>query len=569
VSLESKLAQAATPPRLLADSMTCVYVIGYPKAEIPGKIKKILGGADMNPARHAPNAPTRTPQWAARLLGAFLVASLGVLSACAPKRLKSDFTGFEQVYAETSNREVLLNLARLANHDPTYFFKLGQISTSYRMQASLTAFGSFVPQGLSPGGSNVTAGAMPMVNYESNPAFTFIPVNDDTNAQLLLKPVPPETFYVLYQQGWRLDQLFRLMVDRVELTTNTGNACITEAIHNSPEDLGSYVRFLRVSAILYFLQKRGYLLLRGENQFVPYDKNSYLTETGNELAPTEIFGGQKVLAPTITAKDFNEASAKNSVWERVEPEGGGQAKWRLGTEVFNPAFLLNPPFVSCENPDAAKKISEDDKLCPDIKKIEEEIKQYHEISDNLGRVPDLLPIVLSGLLKGFSIEGRSNLSTKLMCQTVPLRSTSGVLQIHLVMRSLIGLMAAAAQEQDLYDAMKPATPVPADPLLNQKEQEGLTFATAVPMVEQLPLLRLKWLPEGGEPSHLLIPPLIYKGSTYIVADQSEPCDHENLSCAVNQSWNRDVFRLISQLSAQVTVDISKFPLPEVLQLRTQ
>jgi hypothetical protein len=30
-----------------------------------------------------------------------------------------------------------------------------------------------------------------------------------------------------------------------------------------------------------------------------------------------------------------------------------------------------------------------------------------------------------------------------------------------------------------------------------------------------------------------------------------------------------MFRLINQLSSQVTVDISKFPLPDILQLRTE
>jgi len=48
------------------------------------------------------------------------------LSGCAAKRLKLDFTGFEKVYAETSNREVLLNLARLENRDPTYFSRLAR-----------------------------------------------------------------------------------------------------------------------------------------------------------------------------------------------------------------------------------------------------------------------------------------------------------------------------------------------------------------------------------------------------------------------------------------------------------
>jgi hypothetical protein len=38
------------------------------------------------------------------------------------------------------------------------------------------------------------------------------------NAQFLLQPVSPEQFYSLYTQGWRVDQLFRLMVDRIELT---------------------------------------------------------------------------------------------------------------------------------------------------------------------------------------------------------------------------------------------------------------------------------------------------------------------------------------------------------------
>ena len=41
-------------------------------------------------------------------------------------------------------------------------------------------------------------------------------MNDDATAQMLLKPIPPELFDSLYQQGWRVDQLFRLLVDRIE-----------------------------------------------------------------------------------------------------------------------------------------------------------------------------------------------------------------------------------------------------------------------------------------------------------------------------------------------------------------
>jgi hypothetical protein len=163
--------------------------------------------AMINRATHLGHTPGQKQTSALLLL---LATVFLTLSGCAARRMKADFKDFESAYAETSNREVLLNLARLENHDPTYFFKLGQISTSYRMQAGVSANGNYVTQGMTPGGANITGGITPNVLYESDPAFTFIPVNDDTNAQLLLKPVPAETLYVLYQQGWRLDQLFRL-----------------------------------------------------------------------------------------------------------------------------------------------------------------------------------------------------------------------------------------------------------------------------------------------------------------------------------------------------------------------
>jgi hypothetical protein len=36
----------------------------------------------------------------------------------------------------------------------------------------------------------------------------------------------------------------------------------------------------------------------------------------------------------------------------------------------------------------------------------------------------------------------------------------------------------------------------------------------------------------------------------------------------NEYWNRDVFRLIAALTAQVTVDTSKYPIANILQLNS-
>ena len=121
---------------------------------------------------------------------------------------------------------------------------------------------------------------------------------------------------------------------------------------------------------------------------------------------------------------------------------------------------------------------------------------------------------------------------------------------HLVMRSLIGVMTAAAQEQAGFDEL-----MKNNPLIDQ-----VHFKDLVPPVEQRPILRLTWKPDDN-----VIQPLVqltYGNKRFMVTDKSDPTTPEELS------WNRDLFRLISQLTAQVTVDISKFPLPTLLQLHT-
>ena len=82
------------------------------------------------------------------------------LSGCAAARLRTDYGGYENAYANSSNREMLLNLARLNQHDPTFFFKIGQITTTYRMTASVNGNGSQVTQGTATG-TNISEAQLP------------------------------------------------------------------------------------------------------------------------------------------------------------------------------------------------------------------------------------------------------------------------------------------------------------------------------------------------------------------------------------------------------------------------
>jgi hypothetical protein len=88
-----------------------------------------------------------------------------LLAGCGPKRVRADFTHYENSYAVTSNQEMLLNLARLNQHDPTYFFKLGQINSSYRMEAALTGNGNVQTVTNPPATTVPTGTATPTLLY--------------------------------------------------------------------------------------------------------------------------------------------------------------------------------------------------------------------------------------------------------------------------------------------------------------------------------------------------------------------------------------------------------------------
>src|SRR5580704_4373141 len=90
---------------------------------------------------------------------ALLCLTAVFLSGCAARALRTDYRDYENSYAESSNRQMLLNLARLSEHHPTYFFKLGQITTNYRYQATINGNGTYSPQGYpaGPGGGGTPA----------------------------------------------------------------------------------------------------------------------------------------------------------------------------------------------------------------------------------------------------------------------------------------------------------------------------------------------------------------------------------------------------------------------------
>jgi hypothetical protein len=408
---------------------------------------------------------------------AFLFLLTVVLSGCGSARYEADYNGFNSAYADSSNRQMLLNLARLDQHDPTYFLQFGQISVQYNLTGSFNASASnTVPQSTfrvpivtEMGG---IAGGM-----STTPSFTFIPVADDKVAQELLQPVPANVLYTLFQQGWPVDQLLRLMVERFEIQL-PGQTKVTTYV-NTPDrgNVASYVVFLKICAIAREFQKDGYLKLLGNEEFVPL--------AANWTSPT---------APT--AKDLLDAQDKHLVYQQ-----NSDGKWGLGSRQLVPRFVLEEGGEST-------------------------FERLRKTSAGEGQS---LANMRALLAQGFSVEG----NYKEKDNTGP----------RMVLRSFLNILAAAAQEQTSFNALV----------------EKTALISHVPPLEARPILRLRWDGKHGA----LMSPLIaldYHGQTYQVTD---PVSHQIDEAA---SWNRDVFRLMTELASQVSVDISKFPLPTSLQV---
>ncbi|MGA1982785.1 MAG: hypothetical protein ABSG84_09925 [Acidobacteriaceae bacterium] len=587
--------------------------------------------------------------------------------------MRADFNGFEKAYADTSNRELLLNLARLQNHDPTYFFKMGQITSSYRMSASVPTSVGYASQSSVSGKSNTTGGATPALSYESDPLFQFIPVNDEENAQLLLKQIPAETFYILYQQGWRIDQLFRLMVDRIEVTqpddfSDPSKGCDVSIYRNVPptlgdpndpletQELGSYAGFLRASAIAYSLQRHGNLALREFSKFVPLDTNAVTAgpSTGggsgsgqssagtSTTSPPQTTPGGGVASPPatpatpdtadakkglISATDIEKAAEKGLSFESYKlvnstgtspsaPATPAPATAAAGTPAAGPSkdapstgriligqrlpdarFYLIPAPQSPSPlplkgivPAGIGGILYNLVNDPQLKNLAQELtdKNYVAAQPPSGEPNPCAPngkpnisvtafcLFVNAVQNGFAIE--DDLSQPVAnggpCPVQdpdnPLSASQQNVTARLVLRSLIGVMAAAAQEQEPFDELlQSAKATNPGPVFRMAEEPGgLNFFQAVPGVEQSPILRINWKPDyPGAPDLRPMPDLIelnYRETDYRVADPFP----DQVQVTENQYWNRDVFRLIAALTAQVTVDTSKYPIANILQLNT-
>lgn len=450
-------------------------------------------------------------------LAALLLASAGCffLTHCGGTALRQDFRGYSGAYGDMVNHQMLLNLARADQGHPTYFLAIGEIRSDRSMVTGANAGGSqtrtdsssldstltetasrsttsstavSTVKSLVRGGTNLVRDAVTevtginaggSVSSTESPKFQFIPMNSEQTARQLLEPIPPEVFYTLFQQGWPIDQLMRVLVERVEVQLKNGEVLV---LTNSPTrgTSESFARFLRLCEMLRIFQRSGALTLETARHF--------------SKAADGAFSPPK-------PKDLVQSAEMKWKWKETKP-----GKWQVGRDSEVPTFALLK-----ENRTKALRALEADGSITDMEAVENFIELFDA---------------------GVTIRTGAD------------REKGGALPAgsRLIMRSYSRVMDAVGSEQNAMDEF----------LAGNVSDVGI-----IPPRQRRPVLRTQW-PAGSRLKGSLVS-LTYNGQRYEIADESGSA----LDAA--SSWNRDVFRLVTQLASQVAVDISKFK-RQVLEL---
>lgn len=507
-------------------------------------------------------------------VGLAAVLACLLVVACATKQFEPDFATYSEAYAQNQNWQMLLNIARLDQGYPSYFLVIGAIHLLRNQTGSLQAGGTTshtaaqtITNSVSRTVTNVLSGTLtPNASTNVQPSFDFIPINSTEAAQQLLAPISIDAFNTLYQQGWPVDQLLRVMVERIEVDFYDKEGNDTRLVlTNSPtraEKWQLFARFLRACEVVRELQKKGGLRLALENQPLPpvllaggQDDSGGAAGASGSLGSGSSGGAAKGAGGTKgRAGGASAGSAADTKAAQSSPSQ--QTIYRF---VADPK-ILNEVLAELSQQAPFQLAAQEDKL--------EEQQEEQAAKDRAAAKAEGAPAG-EGPLGHFAQVFSSPLTVS---SGSPVESAGGqpderpagrqrqfrnTVHTVLVLRSFRNMLDAVAQEQRNWDLLA--------------NNRTIDFLDHVPAHQRRPVLRTDW---STQKVPLLRPviSLSYGGRRYEITDPVDLAEGADSAEAARRGlpasdarWNRDVFRLLIDLSAQVSVDITKFQRP-VLEL---
>lgn len=485
--------------------------------------------------------------------------------------LHHSFDDYSQIYAKTQNEQMLLNLARLREREPVYFFQLAGIQASYTISGTTALSATKGNSASSPTSAFTHTDAAAIGGtFTHTPVFNFIPLAGSNFAQQLLTPIRPEVFYELYEQGWPVDQLMRLLIQRIVVTLpprgrdGIGGEYYKDnkriyVLENDPAfgSQGHYDMFLRACGMARQFQAIGALVLDHFQQFQPImPKVIAFPASGSANAAAaelklidDAYKDGLVYRPA--EEDWNDDRGFDGGF--TQPSIYQGKWWQLGKVVDQTAFRI------AENNDTFSEIKawiadpnnasyrQLDTLELDIIESGYTASKEDRANPNWQTTqehsPDAGVKAFAALVDSFSVTSGSSTGPTGLGSTKAAASPSRKPQVQLVMRSLLSAMSAAAHEEDSFATLLRREP---------------DFRSQIPDRESRPAISLE-REATPHPADVLVE-VAYAGKHYRITNDpgSDPLHPD--------TWDRDAFSLLEQLSFAVSVDPSKIAQTGLIQL---
>jgi hypothetical protein len=150
--------------------------------------------------------------------------ALGLASCSTPTALSNRAVDFNKTVAQATDSQLLLNIVRAAQRNPTHYSSITQVRDSRTVSGSGQVAAQF-PFGPNNALLSNTVAPTLAASGSLTPSFDVAPLDNRAAAEGLFRPVDPQIFLTYWEQDWPPMVLLFMFVDGIYLNNAAKAAC--------------------------------------------------------------------------------------------------------------------------------------------------------------------------------------------------------------------------------------------------------------------------------------------------------------------------------------------------------
>jgi len=534
---------------------------------------------------------TKNPmRWSfkAKAAGLTVLPVLLLFGCASPMALKQDFANYSEVYADSSNRQLLLNLAREAHEEPAYFIQLASISSQYQFSTSagFTPTASRVnpapsvqndPATLAPSlvQHTLTMGGSLNAGVTQSPVFQFLPLTGSNFVQTVMSPVSDRVFLTFIDQGWPADWVARTILECVQVKTKkiTGTNEV-KVVEYSREEVPGPLETNQEETIEYRTVETPEPAGRNAAGEMEYTTRETTMPVGTNITEVTGYSTKEILKPVRTVTRQVPVYSTNVETFFNSPNDPTYPKFLEFCDSLRDAEFFHTLAVERNTNDTRVVYRSKD---PDLTDVAAALAaglnvQYDPKTGEC--VASKTELTLKWAYQPSSeaqIQDESSTVAKAH-SFLAADAFAKHCQFTFKTRTFEAIMYSVANEERLFKKLAYPKNLSYDGVTFTNDPDGLPMAVVSRgslLLTNRPILTINY--EGHEPDHLSkLIEVAYKGENYTIGDIERAAPamaSDPHSGPLDLYQNRTVFSLLSYLFAQIAINTQNLPVQQLIQVQ--